>query len=215
MTIWTFLTAAAIGLSTLPATAHPHVFVDARIGLVVDEKARLEAIRVTWLFDAFHTLYILAFDGITPSPAGTLDAPARAQLARSYTDWQRDFDGFAKLSLAHEPVALDMPSDVGARLIGDRLEITFSRALAEPAALSEFSAEISVFDSSYYHAVSVAAPPTILGDARGCAAVLIPFESHTQTAEIRASLASLSREELPPIADIGALFADRIRLSCE
>lgn len=217
-TIPTILIAAAVGFSVVPqmrpAMAHPHVFVDARIGFVIDDDGMLAAIRVAWRFDPFHTLYILSFDGITPTAGGGLSAAAQADLARSYTDWQRGFDGFTKLSLGGEARALDAPTGAAARLRDGQLEISFTRALSEPAALAEATAEIAVYDASYYHAVSVAEPPEILASTTGCHATLVPFAPDAQTASTQSALSALEREETPSIADVGALFADRITLSC-
>lgn len=197
------------------ATAHPHVFVDARIDFVIDGGRMLEAISVTWRFDPFHTLYILSFDGITPTAGGDLSAEAQASLALSYTDWKRGFDGFAKLSLGSKPVALSAPVDVAARLVDGQLEISFIRALKETAVPAKAAVEIAVYDASYYHAVSIVEPPELIGNAPGCRTTLFPFEPSQKTASVQAALSTLEREEVPSIDDVGALFADRIILSCE
>ncbi|MEM8823617.1 MAG: DUF1007 family protein, partial [Pseudomonadota bacterium] len=51
--VW--LSAITLGLGA-PAGAHPHVFVDAQSGFVFDDEGRLEALRITWTYDALTTL---------------------------------------------------------------------------------------------------------------------------------------------------------------
>ncbi|MEM7527207.1 MAG: DUF1007 family protein [Pseudomonadota bacterium] len=212
------VTALAVGLATLtqarPAMAHPHVFVDARIGFVIDGNGLLEAIRVAWRFDPFHTLYILSFDGIAPTPGGGLTAEAQADLAHSYTDWQRGFNGFAKLTLGGGQIALEAPTEVQAGLRDGQLEISFTRDLTQPVALTDGAAEVAVYDATYYHAVSVAAPPDIVGSTNGCNATLSAHQAGTQTALVQEALSQLEREASPVIEDVGALLADRITIAC-
>ncbi|MEM9735832.1 MAG: DUF1007 family protein [Pseudomonadota bacterium] len=208
--------AAALALTMLakPVSAHPHIFVDAKINLVVNEDRRLKAIRVVWLFDPFHTLYILSFDGITPTPEGGLTAEAQAQLAKAYTDWQPGFDGFAKLSQGERLVSLGDPSEVEARLLAGHLEISFTRAIPDPISIEGTGAEIVVYDATYYHAVTISEMPDVLGNAPRCRATLIPFEPDALDTDVQAMLSKLSRDEITPVDGIGASFADRITLTC-
>lgn len=212
------ITGLAIGLALLqqaePAKAHPHVFVDSTIGLVVDDAGRLEALTVTWRFDTFHTLYILSFDGITPTREGGLTPAAQAELARAYTDWQRGFDGFTRLTVEGEAIPLNKPTGIAAALSDARLEISFTRTLPAPLSLKTVTAEIAAYDPYYYHAVSVVQAPKIAGGTADCDTSLIPFDPGSQPASIQGWLAQLSREALPSVDDIGANFSDRIVLKC-
>ncbi|MEL7465901.1 MAG: DUF1007 family protein [Pseudomonadota bacterium] len=198
-----------------PATAHPHIYVDAEIGLAIADGGALTALQVVWRFDAFHTLFALAFDDIEPAADGGLSPEAEETLIRAYTRWERGFDGFAKLSRNGDPIGMEPPAEVSARLVDDQLEIAFVRDLTTPLPLSEAAAEIAVYDGTYYHAVTVAEAPKIMGAAAGCRAALAPFNPDERSSTLRAALADLGREETPAIEDVGALFADRIEISCD
>ncbi|WP_420586854.1 DUF1007 family protein [Ruegeria sp.] len=202
-------------LQTRAAMTHPHVFVDARIDVGVDRRGMLQVIHVTWRFDQFHTLYILSFDGITPTEDGHLNPSDQEALSASYTDWQGGFNGFAKLLIDGALVALEPPSAVSARLQNDQLEISFSRVLSSPANLTDAKAEIEIYDATYYHDIAMAASPRILGDAQGCHASLLPFDPDSLTASAETALAELEKEQSSTVEDVGRLFADRITLSCE
>lgn len=200
-------------LHTRPALAHPHVFVDAQIDFVMDDRGALHALNVTWRFDPFHTLYILSFDGITPTEDGGLAFADQDALSAAYTDWQRGFDGFAKLFFDGAPIALASPSAVRASLRDDQLEISFTRILPKPAVLTEVKAEISIYDATYYHAITTA-PPRIRGGAKGCDVTLLPFNPDQLSASGQAVLTDLEKERAPAVENAGRLFADRITLSC-
>lgn len=212
--------AALIGLASLAAApqvqAHPHVFVDTSIAFVMEEPGALQALDITWRFDPMESLYILAAQGITPSVEGTLDAEARAKLSESYADWHPAFNGFARLSLGGAQVDLSAPRDVEADLVDGQLWIRFSRALPAPTSLhSQANAEVAVYEDTYFYAVTVGEQPTITGAGGDCAATLTPFDPDTQELVIiQTTLFELGREETPDIEGVGALFADRITLTC-
>lgn len=201
-------------LHTRPTLAHPHVFVDAQVDFVMDNRGALRALNVTWRFDLFHTLYILSFDGITPTEDGRLIPADQDALSAAYTDWQRGFDGFAKLFFDGTPIALAPPSAVSASLQNDQLQISFTRMLAKPVVSTDTKAEILIYDATYYHAITMAAPPRIRGEAQDCHATLIAFDPDRLSAFDRAALADLEKEQSPAVENVGRLFADRITLSC-
>jgi len=202
-------------LQTRPATAHPHVFVDARIDFVMGGSDVLQALQITWRFDLFHTLYILSFDGISPMQDGGLSSVDQDALSASYTEWQNGFDGFAKLFSHGDPVALAPPSAVRAGLQDGQLEISFTRLLRNPMLLQDGKADLAIYDATYYHAITISAPPRIHGNAQGCHASVIPFEPERLTTFAQAELAKLENEQSPAVDNVGQLFADRITLSCD
>ncbi|WP_375342745.1 DUF1007 family protein [Salipiger aestuarii] len=65
------------------AGAHPHIFVDARTGLLVNERGQLDVLRVSWTCGAFTTLFlfdVLDLDTGTAPPASQ-SAPAKARFS--------------------------------------------------------------------------------------------------------------------------------------
>ncbi|MEM9782661.1 MAG: DUF1007 family protein [Pseudomonadota bacterium] len=199
-----------------PAEAHPHIFVDTEIGFVVGAGQVLEALQITWRFDAFHTLYTLAAEGIARDADGGLADADSAFLAEQYADWSPGFDGFAKLLSGGDSVALDTPAGLEVDLADDMLRVRFTRQVIEPIALAAGEAEISVYEGTYYYAATVAAMPEIHGEAAGCGVRMELFDpNNVELAAVQTSLMALSREETPENPSIGALFADRVFLACD
>ncbi|MBO9409294.1 DUF1007 family protein [Shimia sp. R9_1] len=196
------------------AKAHPHVFVDGGVDFVFDAENRLTALNVTWLYDAFETLYILSSYGMSLNAEGSLDEADRQELIRIRSNWPLDFNGSAHLSVHGERVSLDWPKDLDAQLIDGRLQLTFTRDLKTALPLGASPAEVAFYESTYFFAFSITDTPELLGPAEGCRAEVIPFNPALKNNSLQASLALLSREETPSIPNVGKEFADRIILIC-
>ena len=210
--IWALL--ASLTLFAVPVHSHPHVFVDGGVDFVLGDGSTLEALRVTWLYDEFETLYILSSNGLSLTPDGGLNEEDRQSLTRLQSDLPSDFAGSAHLSVAGEPVALGRPKGLDADIVDGRLHVTFTRDLLEPLDLRASTAEVAFYEATYFYAFAVTDTPQLEGDALGCAATVIPFDPDTQDTALQAALAKLSREETPDAEEIGAFFADRIVLQC-
>lgn len=206
--------AFVLPILVLPAKAHPHVFVDGGVDFVFDEKGVLEALRVTWLYDEFETLYILSSHNMSLNAAGGLDEEDRQRLIRLRSDWPDDFDGSAHLSIDGARIALNWPTGLDAGLIDGRLQITFTRQLEKPASLGRSLAEVAFYESTYFFKFSVTNTPQLLGEFEGCKAKVTHFKPDAQDTALQTALKKLSREETPDIDQVGALFADRISIQC-
>lgn len=207
--------AALLGGIADPAAAHPHVFVDGGIDFVFGEGKVLEALAVTWRFDAFETLYTMSANGIRLDADGTLSEMDLARLAQALAVWPEDFEGSAHASLSGMPIALAPASGFGADLVDGRLQVTFTRALDEPLAAAGRLLEVSFHEATYFYAFSVTDPPVLRGDSAGCASEVVPFEPSEDDSVLQSTLLSLGREETPEIANVGALFADWILVTCD
>lgn len=205
---------AAELIAAAPLAAHPHVFVDGGVDFVMGERAVLEALEVTWLFDEFETLYTLSSAGIGLNDEGGLDEADRLELVRHLSDWPDDFDGSAHLSVDGAAIALAWPTGLDARLIEGRLEMTFTRRLEPPVSLRDRHVEVAFYESTYFFAFSITHAPLIRDGSGACAARVLPFEADDQSAALQTTLRELGREETPGIENVGALFADRIILQC-
>lgn len=109
---------------------------------------------------------------------------------------------------------LEWPTGLDAHVIDGRLEVTFVRHLVTPADLANREVEVAFYESTYFYAFHVTNPPRTIGGQGRCSARVHPFDPDEQTMDLQATLVELGREETPGIANVGALFADRIVLQC-
>ncbi|MEI4470608.1 DUF1007 family protein [Frigidibacter sp. MR17.24] len=202
---------SALLLAPLPALAHPHVFADSHAGFAFDAEGRLAGLRISWLYDAFTTLVLYDQLSLDADGDGQLDAGDLARVAEGETDWPPEYEGDTYLWVDGAPRALGRPRNGTARMVGDRVEVSFDLPLADPARLG--AASLKLYDPSYYYAYSIKG---LSGELpAGCEARVIPFEPGNADRRIMATLAALSQEEIPDDPEIGARFADEIRLQCD
>ena len=68
---------AAMALVPCAATAHPHIFVDTALKVLVTDDGQLESIEVTWVYDEFYSLLIFEDLGLDADFDGELTAQRR------------------------------------------------------------------------------------------------------------------------------------------
>jgi ABC-type uncharacterized transport system substrate-binding protein len=201
--------AAALAVCLRPdaASAHPHIFVDARVGFVLDEAGRLGAVRVTWVFDAFYSMLLLMEMGL--DPVGRPDTEGLARIAALQTDWGRDYGGLGTLAGSAGDVALGPAHRPEADVVGGQIEIRFERPLPAPVAPDGLG--LALYDPLYFVAY-VVVDATVEG--KGCTASVQPFRPDARLGALQRELSRLGPEETVSDPGIGRLFADRAVLQC-
>ncbi len=208
------LAGASLFLAPQPALAHPHVFIDGQVNFVFNDGPHLKALEVHWSYDEFETLYILALLGISLTKDGSVAEADRLKLLEDRSNWPSDFDGSAHLSFNEQAVALNWPSDLDVEVTDGRIKISFIRTLQTPLDLAGQTAEVALYESTYFFAFKLAETSQFIGQASGCSAAVAHFDPSPDDKALQSVLAALSREETPQDSNVGALFADRIMVEC-
>ncbi|MEL7346741.1 MAG: DUF1007 family protein [Pseudomonadota bacterium] len=211
--IRTLVLGGALAAGASGAQAHPHVFIDGGVDFVFAEDGRLQALHVTWRFDAFETLYMLSAHGVGTRPDGTLEEADRDRLRNGLDEWPDEFDGSAHLTIDAEPVSLSLPRDLDVDVVDGRLEMRFTRTLASPEPLSGKAVELGFYEATYYYEMALTEEPQIAGPG-DCETEVTLFEADQALTVVQTTLFELGREETPTMPNVGALFADRITLEC-
>ncbi|PTE20430.1 hypothetical protein C5F48_17495 [Cereibacter changlensis JA139] len=205
----TITLASALALSAGPVLAHPHVFVDASAAFVFDGDSLTE-LRITWLYDAFTTLVLYDQLDLDHDRDGKLDAQDLERVAHGETDWPPEYEGDTYLWVGGVKQPLGRPANGVARMVGDRVEVSFDLPLAEARATEGLRASLKLYDPAYYYAY------TVVGAAADrCEAQVIPFQPDAAERALQEELNALSQEEMPEDPMIGARFADGIALTCD
>lgn len=211
------LLAATILLSGLDgiARAHPHVFIDADVGLVFQEDTTLSALRISWTYDEFTTLFLMENFDIDPDGDGVLTDADRAAIIKSETDWPDSFNGDVYLEVDGTTLPLGRPEDQSASLSKGRITVAFVLALNEPAKLVDRTSSLRLYDPYYYYSYTVTSADLIPAEGAVCGATVIPFEADAIAAQLQVKLLALSREEVPQQENVGRLFSDEVQIRCE
>jgi ABC-type uncharacterized transport system substrate-binding protein len=138
-----------LGLAiTTPVAAHPHVFVDHTITVVVGSDG-LEGFHFAWAFDEmFSSMVVLTFDvdknkSFSASEVKTVEQKHFANL--------KDFNFFIQLRVNDKPVAITAFKDFDVKLVNGQAVYGFTI----PVKAAEGTLEVAVEDPTYYSAFAL------------------------------------------------------------
>jgi ABC-type uncharacterized transport system substrate-binding protein len=206
----------ALLLAPAPALAHPHVFVDSRIELLMDGPL-VTAVRLTWTYDEFFSLLLTEELGLDPDADAQLTEEERVLLAASIADWPADYEGDLVLTRDGAALPLGARRDHSVAWQEARVVETHTRPLEAPVDVSQAALTVENFDPYFYVAYTIL-PEVALTGATGCAATVIPADPVAAQAEVDATYGALDiagagpEVELPPV---GHAFSDRVEVRCE
>lgn len=205
-------------LAPLAAAAHPHVYIDAALGLVYDGKGRLAAIEVSWSYDELYSLLIIEDLGLDPDGDGVLEPEERDRLAGFDGDWEPGFDGRLYLVAEGRPVALQDPEGFAADYAEGRVVSRHLRPLVAPLPV-DADLSVQVYDPEFYVDFTLMDAPRFDGRA-DCRASFEPGDPTAAPEAYRmavdAALVDATNDaEAELIAvDIGAAGADLLTITC-
>jgi ABC-type uncharacterized transport system substrate-binding protein len=198
-----------------PALAHPHVWIDTRVEVILDSANQATGVRISWTYDELYSLYIIGDMGLDPDWDGRLSPEEEARLAGFDMKWDPEFPGDTYALLGDAPLALSRPKDWTASYAEGKITSTHLRTFDVPVRVGTAPLIVQTYDPGYYVAYSIPFDPVVTG-GRGCVAQT--FVPDIDAAE-EALLAALS--EYTPDVDleaefpaVGANFAEEVRVTC-
>jgi polyphosphate kinase len=208
---------AALCLTLLPAPAlaHPHVWIDTRIEVILDDRNRATGVRIDWTYDHLYSLFVIGDLGLDPDWDGELTADEGARLAGFDMNWIPGFPGDTYALLGETPLDLSRPKDWSATYEDGKITSSHLRSFAAPVALGDLPLVVQAYDPSFYVAYAIPHPPVVTG-GQGCdAQVFVPDMDAAQEA-LLAALAEYTPDvdieaEFPAV---GAQFAEEVRVTC-
>ncbi|MGH1576203.1 DUF1007 family protein [Planktotalea sp.] len=198
-----------------PAKAHPHVFVDANTGFIFDKARRLTGLRISWTYDEFTTLVLFETLNLDRDGDGIFNDEDRAAVVKGETNWDREYKGDIYFDVAGKNYPLGRPKSGKAKLEDGKITVSFDLPLSQPHDLSGSPAILRLYDPSYYYAYAILPNQRFQNLPKGCQAQINTFKADATTQALQKELSALSREEVPTQQNVGQLFSDEVRLSCE
>ncbi|WP_128253139.1 DUF1007 family protein [Falsirhodobacter deserti] len=198
-------------LAASPVGAHPHVFVDESVGFHM-EGGDLTGLRIVWLYDAFSTLVLYDQLWLDEDGDGLLNEADLETVARGETEWEPGYEGDTYLFRNDAKVPLGRPENATARMVGERVEVTFDLPLAEPLPMAGQQAVLKMYAPDYYYAYTA---QEVLETPEGCRSRIEHFKPDSVSRKLQAELAQLGAEEMPDDPNIGAKFAEEVHLECD
>ncbi|WP_377193446.1 DUF1007 family protein [Ruegeria meonggei] len=199
----------------IPALAHPHVFIDTGLELIVDETGHLTHIRVTWAYDEFYSLLVLEDMKLDQDADGVLTESEEQFLSGFDAQWVEGYNGDLIVWSGDTQVALSGPQDASATSEDGRIVTSHLRAV-EGGAVPASDLRAKAFDETFYIAYEVTRPVTVSGPV-SCDITRIEPDIDGQLAQMQAFLLTLDADydlEENDIPLVGENFATEIFVAC-
>lgn len=207
----------AAGIATAIVTpqtvlAHPHVFAEARLDVVIEGGQSVTALRHLWRFDdLFSSTVLVEFD---KNGDLELDQDELAAVADTVHQSLADFDYFQLVTANGKTVAMAPPEKLIAQFTDNQLIILFESQPAQPIQLAG-KLDFGVYDPTFYTAIDFTEDDMLVAlqlPARCSRAVVRPDPDEA----IALNQERLTEEFFndPSGNDLGSIFATRLELTC-
>lgn len=212
------LTATAVRLAMLvavlpaDATAHPHIFAEARLDVVVSPAGDLVSLRHLWRFDdAFSSTVLMEFDknGDLKFDSAELDA-----VARTVKDSIAEFDFFQFVTANGKDVAMAPPERLVADFQDNQFIIMFE---SKPSAELKLAGtvDVGVYDPTFYTAIDYVEDDymSVENLPAGCRRSVVRPDPDEALAQNQKTLTDAFFDD-PAGTDYSKIFATRLEIAC-
>ena len=203
-------------LTSAPASAHPHVFIDAHVEIVGDEAAHFVALRNVWRFDElFSSSVVVDFDS---NANGTLDGAELDAVAETIRGSIAEWGFYTFVELGSRDVKLKGPDVIHALYENGQLILFFEMPVTETVDLKDQSIKVSNFDESFFVAFDFPGDDAfqLIGLPNACTKALHVPDEDEAAKQWMDQIANLGPDE--EVGDGAMAFADvmatRMEFSC-
>ncbi|MDX5361720.1 MAG: DUF1007 family protein [Alphaproteobacteria bacterium] len=203
----------AFGLAgvSLPAAAHPHVWVDVRNTLLFDADGRVTGVRAEWLFDALFSAFALS--EVDTDKDGTASAEELVPLAAGYLDSLREYDYFMEVTSGGAIIDIADATEGLAENRDGRLMLAFTAPLAAPVDGALGDLEVRSYDPTYYVALDMAESEAAALGENAADACRVAVEPPKDGGEWQ-TLADSALGDGVAVRSVAAQYASVVRLTC-
>ncbi len=195
--------------------AHPHVFIDTAIEVLIDDQNRATGVRISWTYDDYYSLVVVGDMGLDPDWDGKLTDAETARLSGFDMNWDLGFPGDTYALQGDADLALSRPQDWTAQYAGGKITSHHVRTFDTPIPLLGQPLIVQVYDPSYYVLYTIAHDPVLTGGT-GCTATAYAPDITEADEALKAALSEYSASEDLEVdfPAIGKTYAEEIRVTC-
>ncbi len=200
----------AIALGPSGVSAHPHIFVDTALKVLITDDGQLEAVEVTWAYDEFYSLLIFEDLGLDADFDGELTSEELAKLQGFDLQWSEGFDGDTYLTQGGKALALNGAEHLMTNVSGGQITTRHRRTLLEPSSAN--GVVFKAYDPTYYTAYTLNQGLDVTG---GCTGETTPPDLNAAYDKVVKLLYATPVDQAEnAYPEVGEAFADTVRLSC-
>lgn len=215
MRVWAVIGGVAAAGLAGPALAHPHVFIDTKIEVILNDQNGATGVRISWTYDDLYSLYVVGDMGLDPDFDGKLTEAETAKLAGFDMNWDPEFPGDTYVLMGDREIALSRPKDWGAGYADGKITSVHLRTFDAPVPVGADPLLVQVYDPGFYTAYAIAFNPVLTG-GHGCVAQAYGPDLDAADAAMKAALAEYSADvnleaDFPAI---GKNYSEEVRVTC-
>lgn len=199
----------------VPVGAHPHIFVEAGVEIVLDEAGQLTGIRLSWTYDEFFSFMLTSDLGLDMDGDLTMTNEELTTLAGQVLDWPTEFGGDLYLTQRDQQIALGPRGDASVDYVDGQVIERHFRPLAEPLDPS-WPVAVQVFDPYYYVAYEIS-PQIVMQGGSGCSVQLRKADLNAAYSLVDELLYGRPASDVGPdeaFPEVGQAFSDTVFVSC-
>lgn len=214
MRLWILMVVAAVAVSTAvprSASAHPHVWIDAQTEVIFDDDQRIAALRVSWRFDEFYSLF--AIEGLDKDGDGTVSPAELQPLAELNVTSLEEYSYFTHVFADGETLGYGPVTEYESRFEDGILSLEFLLPLADPVDPRKAEVSFKSYDPTFYIAVE----PLLQNAVTFAGAAPPQCRAVEQAGEGGETLDLSEADFLNPVIseELGALYATTFSIVCE
>jgi ABC-type uncharacterized transport system substrate-binding protein len=201
----------ALAGSPVSADAHPHVFAQARLELVIAPDRTVQALRHVWRFDDFFSSTVLVqFDR---NKDLKLEKSELATVAKTVHDSLADFNYFQLVTQNGKDVAMQAPDHLIADFKDNQLLILFESHPKKPLKLGG-KIDFGVYDPTFYTAIDFEKDSDLVveGLPSDCTRTVIRPDPDQAIAQNQKTLTDAFFSDP---TDLSRIFATKLELNCK
>jgi ABC-type uncharacterized transport system substrate-binding protein len=209
----TFLIAGLLALAPAAATAHPHIFVEARLEVVAGPDGNIQELRNIWRFDeVFSSSVVMDFDKNTDLK---LEPNELAEVGKTVRDSLADYDYYMNLTVDGKNVTVEKPDIIHVDYKEGQLLMFFAVKPSQPMPLKS-RLTFGVYDPTLYTSIDFPSDKelVLVGDGfKGCKHDVLRPDPDQVISQHKQSLTDAFFND-PTGTNMSKLFATRLEISC-
>ena len=207
-------------LATLatPALAHPHMFLDATVQVLLNDQGAAASVQITWVYDDLSSLQYIADLGLDMDGDGALTPDETAALTGFDMNWDAGFAGDSYALVGGVDVGLSRPRAPTADYVNGKIITSHIRDLPQPVPPGQ-EMIVQVYDPGFYAAYTIVKAQVLGTDGTPAPACISQIYEPDLNAADQALLAALAEYSADVDIEsdfpaIGAAYAEEVRVLC-
>lgn len=209
-----FLAAAALlAASALSAAAHPHVFAEARLDVVVNPDGTVKSLRNLWRFDdLFSSTVLMEFDKNSDLK---LDEAETKEVSQTIFESLAEYNYFQLVTVDGKDIAMNPPKELVAQIQDNQLIVLFESAPKAPLKLAG-KVDFGIYDPTFYTAIDFTEDShmAVKGMPNSCTRKVIRPDPDEAIAQNQSTLTDAFFND-PSGTNLSKIFATKLELECK